>query len=77
MGHLVPCRIAFLECFSVIVTFCLSKVAMHPASHNFGIDVRDVPCNAGNKWLSRASMGSSGVFSLAVCVDCIVLLSGE
>ena len=55
----------------------LVKWALHPASQSFGIDVSDVPFNAGNKWLSRAARGSSGMLSLAVCVDCVVLLSGR
>lgn len=77
VGHLVPCSMTFCDCLSLTVTFCLSKIAVHPASQSFGMEIRDVPFKAGNRWLSRAAMGSSGMLSLAVCVDCMVLLSGK
>ncbi len=77
MGHRVPCSMTLWDCLSLMVTFCLSKMAMQPASQSFGIEMRDVPFKAGNRWLSRAAVGSSGMLSLAVCVDCMVLLSGK
>ena len=44
----------------MIVTFSLSNVAVHPASHNAPIEISELCCNPGRTYAFFASCGKDG-----------------
>ena len=58
-------------------SFCLSNVAVHPASQSWPIDNRDHDAKCGNMCACLACFGSCGMSRSAVCVAVIVALLGN
>jgi hypothetical protein len=48
------------------MTFVLSNSAVHPASHSFPIEIKELWLNPGMVWASRAAVGKSRKFSMHV-----------
>ena len=55
----------------------LLKYAEHPWLHNWPIDSSDMDETEGKLWDCRAVIGSWGLSSKAVWVDCILALFGN
>ena len=58
-------------------SFCLSNVAVHPASQSWTMDNRDPDAKCGNMCACLACFGSCGMSSSAVCVAVMVALLGK
>ena len=58
---------------AAIVTVVSVKVAVHPASHSWPMESREVSPSAGNKWTMHADNGSWGILSSAMWVLVVVV----
>ena len=58
-------------------SFCLSNVAVNPASQSWPIDNRDRDAKCGNMCACLACFGSCGMSRSSVCVAVIVALLGN
>ena len=65
-GFLCPCKMSFSS--FVILTVSLSKIALHPASHNCAIEISDAEVNCGKIRASLADSGKPGIGKNASCV---------
>ena len=54
----------------------LSNVTLHPWSHNWPMEIK-LEDMFGKRCAFPASTGNVGIANVAVCVACIVLLSGR
>ena len=77
LGVRGPCSIRSLSLW--MLTLFLVNVAVHPASHNWPMEISDPApwSSAGKMWAAVASGGSVGYGRLAVWVDVMVAPSGR
>ena len=75
MGFLYPFNIVFP--FSIMLTISFSKIALHPASHNCAIEMREDEVKCGKIRASLADSGSSGIGRKISCVFFIILPAGS
>ena len=75
MGFLYPFNMVFP--FNVMLTVSLSKIALHPASHNCPMEMREDEVKCGKIRASLADSGSSGIGRKTSCVFFIILPAGS
>jgi hypothetical protein len=56
---------------------CLSKTAVHPASHNWGMDKRELARRLGKVYAVVADNGRLGIFSWVVALEWICVPLGS
>ena len=75
MGFLYPFNIVFP--FNVMLTISFSKMALHPASHNCPMEMREDVVKCGKILASLAFSGSSGIGRKTSCVFLIIRPAGN
>ena len=58
------CPIRTVSLLLVMMTWLASKVAMHPASQSFPMEIKELCVSPGIMWAVWASVGSCGMLSL-------------
>ena len=56
---------------------CLSGVVVHPSSHKTPNDINGDVCILGKMWICLSRLLIPGSWSVAICVNSIVLPSGS
>ena len=72
---LYPSNIVFP--FNVMRTISFSKIALHPASHNCPMEMREDVVKCGNILASLSYSGSSGIGRKVSCVFVIIRPAGN